>query len=318
MINSKSKPTILEANILYLLIGVLLITLGSIVQAIDIYKGLLITEYIIILLPILLFLKKKRYSIKETLRLNRVSLKQIIYTIMIVILSYPIAVFLNYIGIIFLSKYGQVLPNSVPMPTSLAEFILGIVVISIAPGICEEAMFRGMILKAYEPLGSKKAIIYSAVLFGIFHFNLQNLLGPTFLGLLFGILAYKTNSIIPSVIGHMTNNFIALLIGFYSNKVGELEKGALANLPEEQILIYGAIVMGIVAVILGSLVYRLIKSIPPSKEPQLEKVPYGQMVEGIEDEIYRIRNMDLIESFPLLLLMIIFLFFNYRIFFVLV
>lgn len=310
----------LEANILYLLIGILLITVGSIVQSIEIYTGLLITESLIILLPVLLYLKIKGYSIKETLTLNRVNSKQIIYTIIIILLSYPIAVFFNYVGIILLSKYGRILPSSVPIPTSTTELILGFITISVTPGICEEVMFRGMMMKSYEPIGKKKAIIYSAVLFGLFHFNLQNLLGPTFLGIIFGILVYRTNSIITSVIAHATNNLIALLIGFYSSRGEEIPAESLSSIPitEEEMLIYGAIALGTIALILGLIVYKLIKSMPTKAEPSNEETFHIQDIECNEVRIYRERNMDLIESLPLILLIIIFLIFNYRIFFALV
>lgn len=94
LFSKRESPTILESNILYLLIGLALITIGSIAQSIDIYIGLLITEYIIILIPILLYLKIKGYSIRKTLRIKNVSFKQIIYTLVIMLLSYPIGVFL--------------------------------------------------------------------------------------------------------------------------------------------------------------------------------------------------------------------------------
>lgn len=320
MINRKRYPTILESNILYLFIGILLITLGSLVQSIEVYVGLLITEYLIILLPILLYLKTRGYSIKDTLRINRITLKQVIYTIIIVMVSYPIAVFFNYIGIIFLSKYGQLLPSAVPIPASSTEFVLGLIIISITPGICEEVMFRGMLMKSYEPLGREKAIIYSAILFGIFHFNLQNLLGPTFLGILFGILVYRTNSIITSVVAHMTNNLIALLIGIYSTNAEEIavENPNTIPITEEQILLYGAIVMGIIAVVLGFIVYRLIKSMPTTSEPSYEEVFGIQIEEYNKEQLYKTRSMDIIESLPLFLFIIIFLFFNYKYFFTLV
>ena len=51
MIN-KSKFSILEANLLYLVLAVSLIYLGSMAQNREIYSGLLITEYILILLRI--------------------------------------------------------------------------------------------------------------------------------------------------------------------------------------------------------------------------------------------------------------------------
>src|SRR5699024_4587010 len=79
-------------------------------------------------------------------------------------------------------------------------------------------MFRGTIMNAYEGLSKKKAIIYSAVLFGLFHLNLQNLVGPILLGIIFGIIVYKTNSIYSSIIAHTINNGIALTIGYLTFK----------------------------------------------------------------------------------------------------
>lgn len=317
LLDRKESPSILESNILYLLIGILLITIGSVVQSVEIYSGLFITEYILILLPILLYLKVKGYSIRKTLRLNSISLRQIVHVILIVLLSYPIAVFFNYIGIVFLSKYGQLLPSSVPIPTSSKEFILGVLIISITPGICEEIMFRGMLLKSYESLGKKKAIIYSAILFGIFHFNLQNLLGPIFLGIIFGLLVYKTNSILSSMVGHMTNNLIALLIGTISLHGEEMPLDIRIEIPD-YIVIIGGIVMGIIALILGFVVYRLIESMPETEIREQNTsfdIPIGSFY-SYSNSINKSRNMDVIEAFPLFLFIIIFIFFNYKYFFI--
>lgn len=317
MLDRKESPSILESNILYLLIGILLITVGSMVQAVEIYTGLLITEYLIILLPVLLYLKVKGYSLRQTLRLNGISFKQVIYIVLIVLLSYPIAVFFNYLGIVFLSKYGQVLPSSVPIPGSSKEFVLGLIIVSITPGICEEIMFRGMLMKSYGSLGTKKAIIYSAVLFGIFHFNLQNLLGPIFLGILFGLLVYKTNSILSSIIAHATNNLVALLIGTLSLNAEEMVLDTQVVVPDN-LLLFGAIAMGIIALILGYIVCRLMESMPGTEIREKESlfdVPIGSFY-SYSNSVNKSKNMDIIEAFPLILFIVIFIFFNYKYFFI--
>ncbi len=76
-----------------MIIAFLLISLGAKAQARELYTGLLITEYIIILLPSLLYLKLKGYYIKETLKLNSVDFKEIIISILLILFSYPVAVF---------------------------------------------------------------------------------------------------------------------------------------------------------------------------------------------------------------------------------
>ncbi len=76
-------------------------------------------------------------------------------------------------------------------------------------------MFRGVILNAYNKLGYRKSIIITGVLFGLFHFTILNFVGPAILGIIFGIMVYKTNSLYSSIIAHTVNNGIALTIGYF-------------------------------------------------------------------------------------------------------
>lgn len=51
----------------------------------------------------------------------------------------------------------------------------------------------------------------------MFHFNVQNLLGPIFLGLLFGYLVVETNSLFAGIMGHIVNNGTAVVVAFVFN-----------------------------------------------------------------------------------------------------
>lgn len=141
--NNRIKPSIFEVNILYLLLGIGLLLIGSTVQSIDIYSGLLVTEYILILLPSLLFIQVKGYSFKKVLRLNKIKVKQILMVIIITIFTYPLAVFLQAILIGILSTFREITPTGVPMPQDGLQYIMSFFIIAISPGICEEVMFRG-------------------------------------------------------------------------------------------------------------------------------------------------------------------------------
>lgn len=272
------RPSILEVNILFLILGILLFVVGGIVQTREVYTGLLITEYIIILLPNLLYLKFKGYSLKKVLRLNRINLKQILYVFGITIFSYPVAVFLNGIVIAIVSFFSEQMPNAVPIPDSSAMYFFSLFVIAIAPGICEEVMFRGTIMNAYENLGKRKAIIYSAILFGIFHLNLQNLVGPIFLGLVLGMTAYKTNSIYASMLGHTLNNGIAMTIGYFANKAQSVNQEVPALEISYQLqLIIGIAIIGIFALVSMFILIGLLKNIPEGEKVLLEEVEYKEI-----------------------------------------
>lgn len=296
------KPSILEANIVYMVLGFALLTLGSLVQAREIYSGLLITEYIIILLPNILFLKIMGYSLKDVLRLNMISIKQIIYTILIMIFAYPVAVFLNMIVMTIVNAFSSAIPTTVPLPTNFNEYVLGLFVIALGPGICEEVMFRGTMMKAYDGLGYKKSIVITAILFGLFHFNIMNLIGPTFLGIVLGILVHKSNSLFSSIIGHTINNGLALSLGYglsnYSSKIDEMV--AVDNIiPEKTQMIFTLILFGLMALFCFSILLFLLRKFPVTKSTIL-----------IEDSVVHTGKYNTIKYTPVFIIIITFLVLN--------
>ena len=80
-------------------------------------------------------------------------------------------------------------------------------VIAVVPAVCEELAFRGFILSGFRHLGHKwRAIIYSAVLFGLAHGILQQSLIACLLGVVLGFLAVQSGSILPGIVFHVVHN----------------------------------------------------------------------------------------------------------------
>jgi sodium transport system permease protein len=98
---------------------------------------------------------------------------------------------------------------------AVGQWPLGVVLFTIAvlPAICEEVLFRGVLLRGlatrfHAPL----AIALSAAVFSGYHMNLVQLL-PTFtLGLVFGVIALRAASAVPTMLAHLLNNTIAILV----------------------------------------------------------------------------------------------------------
>lgn len=113
------------------------------------------------------------------------------------------------------------LVNAIPMPTEIKNLfnqfltndIYTFLTVAIAAPLLEEIIFRGIILngflKRYSPT---KAIIMSAVMFGIFHLNPWQFIPAFLLGLVIGWLYWKTNSIIPGIVIHFINNSLTFLM----------------------------------------------------------------------------------------------------------
>lgn len=317
MIKKSQYPRLVEINIFYMVIAFLLITLGARAQMRELYSGLLITEYIIILLPSLLFIYLKKLPVRRFLRLNPLGIKNLILIPLIMVLSYPVSVFFNYIGFMFINAFGHLQANPVPTPANSGELVTGFLIIALTPGICEEVMFKGLVLNGYRELGRKKAIIYSSILFGIFHFNLQNLLGPIYLGIVLGVIFTKTNSLYSSILGHTTNNAIALSLSFILFQAGEVTNTgevAVEMLGSFEILVT-LIVLGIVALISGILGYQLIKLL--GNKSGEEAWELGDEVPGEEEVLdpYHMERRSRLETIPLILVGLAFIYVNYLVFF---
>ncbi|WP_159429001.1 CPBP family intramembrane glutamic endopeptidase [Tepidibacter formicigenes] len=77
----------------------------------------------------------------------------------------------------------------------------------------EEFIFRGIILKGYlENYSPKKALIISALVFGLAHMNIYQFITASISGLFYGWLYLKTKSIIPCIFAHSINNSIDFIV----------------------------------------------------------------------------------------------------------
>lgn len=86
-----------------------------------------------------------------------------------------------------------------------------IVFVCILQPFLEEVIFRGIILNKTRQYGEKNAIVYSAIFFGLLHGNLSQFFYAVALGLLWGYIAVRTNSIRYTIVLHIITNFVGLL-----------------------------------------------------------------------------------------------------------
>jgi len=103
--------------------------------------------------------------------------------------------------------------------SSPSEFILGLVVVAVLPGIGEELVFRGLIQNELWR-GSKNihvAIWVSAFLFSAIHIQFFGFVPRLLLGALFGYLYYWSgNLLIPMVAHFFHNGFTLTMIYLYN------------------------------------------------------------------------------------------------------
>lgn len=109
--------------------------------------------------------------------------------------------------------------GALQMTAGLLAFQVAFLVIGV---FMEETIYRGLIIAALRPSGAIWATLWSAVLFGLSH--LDNLLLPgselgvcyqvfegTLLGLLFGAVRLRMNTILPVMVAHAAYDFVLVL-----------------------------------------------------------------------------------------------------------
>lgn len=253
------KITLTGANIVFFIFAmaftayqvVLAIIFGAEVFTDHIYLMLLVNELGLILAPVLIYAAVKRVDFKETFRFNKPGLLPVLLILLLSLPAYFVASMLNNTLVYFLQFIGRIPSQPIPVPDSVPELLLGLLVIAVLPGVCEEMMHRGLLLRAYERRGSYRALAITSVLFGLFHFDLTNLLGPVFLGLIIGYYVLRTNSIFAGMLAHFLNNAIAELLQYFSNGGVQPEYVTITAGELGQVLAYGFVGLIVTGFLLG-------------------------------------------------------------------
>lgn len=122
-------------------------------------------------------------------------------------------------------------------------FMVFLLVSFFAP-IIEEIIFRGIIQKGMINNGVKprNAILVSALIFGIVHFNPWQFIGAFLLGIVLGVVYFKTKSLLMSIFLHFFNNTIAAIMMKFFDTDSFAE---LLHLPNYLILFIGIVIFAV-------------------------------------------------------------------------
>lgn len=108
--------------------------------------------------------------------------------------------------------------TEVPGFDTAGRAVLGVIFMGIAPAIMEEIIFRGMVLRGLSGLGKWKAVLISAAAFTMTHMNPSQTVHQFFLGIILGLIAWETGSILAPMLIHFINNALAVVLeaaGFF-------------------------------------------------------------------------------------------------------
>jgi len=214
------KLSLTGVNIFFLVFSIIFIFYQVVLGVIlgdrlydHLYTVVIINEFVILIF-VIVYAAIKKVNLKEVFKLNSPGIIPMILIAVTAVPAYFTASALNSIVVFLLQYIGDIPAEGFPVPQNIPQLLKGIAIIGVLPGICEELMHRGILLKAYERRGSYKAVAFVAIIFGIFHFDVTNLLGPIFLGVIIGYYVVRTNSIFAGIWAHFLNNTVATILQY--------------------------------------------------------------------------------------------------------
>jgi len=214
----RPKASIADAYILFFVSLLLVVTIGTVVQAISLPVGLSLTEILLILLPAVAYVRLKRLGVSNSLRWNSMSLGIALRSMILGVSGWGMAMVVYLATVPVVEELLGSDPSSgwfiEAIPETIAQLGVFLIVMAVLPGLCEETLFRGAIQGTFEKRGVWKGVIYAAILFAVYHLNPWNFIPAIALGVLFGVVTVRTNSILPAMVCHVSNNCTAVIMTF--------------------------------------------------------------------------------------------------------
>ncbi|MGB0589427.1 MAG: ABC transporter permease subunit/CPBP intramembrane protease [Myxococcota bacterium] len=211
-------PTVGEA---VTLVGVIFMALfygAVLLQGQPLLAQIHVTQWGLLLAPTLTMVALLRLDWRETLSLRSTTLGGVSAGVLLGLGSWYVAT----LGMHFLA--GDLLPMPGPQMEALVTTITALAQdpstapwlylgVAVAPAVCEELLFRGVVLSALRRVVSTRwAIGLSATAFALMHMNAQQLPTSLVMGGLLGVLVVRTRSIWPAICLHALHNGLALAI----------------------------------------------------------------------------------------------------------
>ncbi|MEQ1825612.1 MAG: ABC transporter permease subunit/CPBP intramembrane protease [Pirellula sp.] len=187
----------------------------------SIVQSTIVIQVGMILGPALIMAVMLTRSVRKAMRLHRPRPLEMLATAMLAVSLHPTyAAFAAAVGNEY--KLGEQTTallmqfDSIISSTPLWAVLL---VLAVFPAVCEELVFRGFLFAGLSRNGGHiRAILATAVLFGMSHGVLQQTITASVMGVLIGWLAYRTGSVACTIVFHTVHNSISMILASHSSR----------------------------------------------------------------------------------------------------
>lgn len=200
-------------------------------------------------LPVVLWATRGR---SQCLRLNPVSFGATVRIVVIALLFFAGVYNINLLWSAAWQRVGlNVFVSDYVRPANSGELTRSVLSATLLAGVCEELLFRGVMLSAWESRGGRRAVWVTALLFAMLHGSLLGLPAQLLCGLLLALIVRWTDSIYGGMIFHSAYNAAAVLFnyvtsGMESGGTGEVDLfSAIGGVGSVASMLLGALFIGL-------------------------------------------------------------------------
>ena len=210
--NPISTPTKINSiGLLYgcVLAGILFLLLGPLFSKRDPFIGIVLTEAVAIFLPAIYFRGRFGGKKHRAMALGEAAL--------LTVAVFPIILVINGIFLDALSRIYLLENQNLDLLRGDVGLFKQILTMALAPAIMEEFFFRGVLCEQFSRRSPRGAVVLSAALFALFHFELQNSLAPFLFGLVLGYI-YLYGGLKACIFSHFLYNLSSILFIHFFNE----------------------------------------------------------------------------------------------------
>ena len=211
----RSLPSPAEVILFFLATLTIYFFVGNHLQHKQVRLGLLISQILLLLVPVFYFIRKGNYNARTILKLNYPGFRSIV-----------LAPLIGWATIIISQFYEQFQSSFIQTPREIEDFMASLIayngwqegllvflIIAVTPAVIEELAFRGVILSGLQQaLNPAAASLLTGLMFSVFHLNLYILIPVAVMGALITYSVIRTNSIFTGMLIHLTINGTQVLM----------------------------------------------------------------------------------------------------------
>ena len=151
--------------------------------------------------------------------------KTLIFIVLLTFATYFLVLFISTTVNTLVPSFGESFGNM--MNLAMGTDILGYLSVMLLAPIAEEFAFRGVLLKnSKRSFGFIGCLILNAIVFSVIHANPLQSIYVIPMGLMLAYLAYRYNSVVPSMIAHTINNSFSVIV----SRIFNVDLSVVANI----------------------------------------------------------------------------------------